>query len=413
MISHLVGGISSLGRALPKLRGQDFLVERAEGAWLWDIDGNSYIDTAMGFGATVLGHAFPSVVEAVGEALRFGPMPAFAHRREEAAASALARHTGDLDRVVFVNSGSEAVHLACRIARAETRRPRIAKLAAGYDGWYDQVAFGTAGSSEAAMTANSRPRNDDFSLLRYNDFDDVDRLFAEDPGIAAVIVEPVLANAGTILPAPGYLNHLQTVARRHGALVIADEVLMGFRLGCGLTSHALGLDPDLATLGKAIGSGIAVAAVVGTAKVMAGVECGLVVRAGTYSGNPVACAAVIATIAELETADYAALLARGDGLRHKIARIGDNLGLPISTSGFGNVFTIWFSPEPPKTYAEALTLADSSRTQHLHRELRQRGVLIMPFAFGRVFLSFAHDAATLARLETAARDALGALANTA
>ncbi len=413
MTSHLVGGISSLGRALPKLHGQDFLVERAEGARLWDIDGNSYIDTAMGFGATVLGHAFPSVVDAVGEALHQGPMPAFAHRREEAAADALARHTGDLDRVVFVNSGSEAVHLACRIARAETKRPRIAKMAAGYDGWYDAVAFGTAGSSEAAMTANSRPGNAEFSLLRFNDFDDVDRLFAEDPGIAAVIVEPVLANAGTILPAPGYLNHLQTVAHRHGALVIADEVLMGFRLACGLTSHALGLRPDLATLGKAIGSGIAVAAVVGTTKVMAGVERGQVVRAGTYSGNPVACAAVIATVAELETADYAGLLGRGDALRVNITRIGDSFGCPVSTSGFGNVFTMWFSPEPPTTYAQALTMADSARTQRLHRELRQRGVLIMPFAFGRVFLSFAHDVETTSGLESAVGDALGVLANVA
>ena len=143
---HVVGGISSAGRALP---GDALLMARAAGPYLWDTEGRRYVDTALGFGGTILGHAPPAVVESVAKAVRDGPLPAFAHPAEEAAAACLARHTGPLERVVLNNSGSEAVHLACRIARAVTARSRVAKMAAGYDGWYDEQALGNAGSPEA------------------------------------------------------------------------------------------------------------------------------------------------------------------------------------------------------------------------------------------------------------------------
>src|SRR5260221_8308406 len=159
-MGHLVGGISSAGRALPDLDVEPFLVARSRGPHIWDRQGRRYVDTALGFGATLLGHADPAVMQAVATALDNGPLPAFAHELEEAAAAALARTTGSLSRIVFVNTGSEAVHLACRIARQATGRPRIAKFAAGYDGWYDDVAFGNPGSVEAAMPANRPPASD-------------------------------------------------------------------------------------------------------------------------------------------------------------------------------------------------------------------------------------------------------------
>ena len=236
-MGHLVGGISSAGRALPDLDGEPFRVARSRGAHVWDRQGRRYVDTALGFGATLLGHGDPAVMRAVAQALDNGPLPAFAHPTEEAAAAALAALTAPLDQVIFTNSGSEAVHLACRAARAVTGRTRVAKFAAAYDGWYDELAFGNAGSDEAAMTANRRPMGLRTVLLRYNDESDVDSLFAEHDDIAAVLVEPVLANAGCILPAPGYLGHLQAVARRRGALVILDEVLMGYRLHAGTRPH--------------------------------------------------------------------------------------------------------------------------------------------------------------------------------
>ena len=405
MTEHLVGGISSAGRALPCLDGRHFITSRSEGAYVWDDAQRRYIDTALGFGATVIGHAHPAVVEAVTAAVRNGPMPAFAHDGEEEAAALLTSATRHLSRAIFTNTGSEAVHLACRIARVATGRSQIAKMAAGYDGWYDDVTLGQAGSADADMLANARPTRERTTLLRFNDFDDVDRLFAESSDIAAVIVEPMLANAGCIPAAPGYLTYVEATARRHGALVILDEVLMGFRTGLGLAGHHSGVEGDIATVGKAIGSGIAVAAVVGRPELMALAEVGAVTRAGTYSGNPVATAAVTATFRLLKDLDYAALQARGNLLRQEIGAAFSHHGLGVATSGEGSVFTIWFSDSPPSTYAEAKAKASAPLTLRLHEALRRRGLLIMPFAFGRLYLSDVHSDSIIGDMVGIFRDA--------
>ncbi|MFT4191927.1 MAG: aminotransferase class III-fold pyridoxal phosphate-dependent enzyme [Comamonas sp.] len=399
-MTFLVGGISSAGRALPDVQGQAFQVARSAGAYLWDDRGQRYLDTAMGFGATLLGHAHPQVLEAVAQAQAEGPMPSFAHAREEAAAAALAAHCGALSQVIFLNTGSEAVHLACRAARGATGRSRIVKFAAAYDGWYDPVAFGNVQSTAARMEG-PRPERNGMLLLRYNDFADVERLFAEGDDIAAILMEPVLANAGCLEPAPGYLQHLADCAHRHGALVILDEVLMGFRLHAGLTGHYLGVDADLAAVGKAIGSGIPVAALLGKPDIMRLFENGQLARAGTYSGNPPACAAVLATLELLARQDYPALLARGDTLRTRLAHTFAAHGLPFATSGYGNVFTLWSRSQRPTDYSQAEAAADPAWTRALHFALRAQGVLIMPFAFGRLYLSFAHDDQALDELATA------------
>lgn len=394
-MQHLVGGISSAGRAMPPLDGIPLRIARSQGPFLWDDRGTRYIDYLLGMGADFLGHAPPAVIQAVTAALANGPMPGLAHQLEEQAAEALAARLGPLSRIVFLNSGSEAVHLACRTARVVTGRPRIAKFAAGFDGWLDDVAFGNTGSPAAAMEANARPATDRTVLLRYNDFDDAERLFAEHTDVAGILVEPVLANAGCIAEAPGYLAHLQRLARRHGALLIADEVLMGFRLNAGLTSTLSGLEPDLATLGKAIGSGMPVAALAGRPEIMALFEQGRIARAGTYSGNPAACAAVLATMHELAALDYPALLARGERLRAGIAAALRAAGHPACTSGHGSVFSLWFADTPPADYAAALRLADADRSLALHLALRRQGVMTLRSPFGRMFLSAAHTEAEI------------------
>jgi glutamate-1-semialdehyde 2,1-aminomutase len=408
-MKHLIGGISSGGRALPEIDGQAFEVARSQGPWLWDAQGVRYVDTAMGFGATMLGHAQPDVVAASSAALLNGPMPSFAHADEERAAAALAAFTGDLSQVIFLNTGSEAVHLACRTARVATGRQRIAKFAAGYDGWYDIVAFGNAGQESALMTASQRPERDGVLLLRYNDFADAEQLFKDYSDIAAVVIEPVLANAGCIAPAPGYLQHLSDLAHAHGALVILDEVLMGMRLQPGLSGTALGAEPDLACVGKAIGSGVPVAALVGKPQYMGLFEQGRIVRAGTYSGAPPACAAVLATLERLAQADYPALLARGDTLRADLVAAFAAKGIAVSTTGYGSVFTLWHSAEAPQDYAQAARVADSDWTLALHKALRRHGVMTMPFAFGRVYLTFAHDAEALQALLEGYRAAIASL----
>jgi glutamate-1-semialdehyde 2,1-aminomutase len=389
-MTHLVGGISSTARAVPDLEGKAFAVARSRGAWLWDEQGRCYADTAMGFGATMLGHAHPAVVEAVQAAVARGGMPAFAHRMEEEAAAALAARTGELSRVVFVNTGSEAVHLACRIARASTGRRRIAKFGAGYDGWYEEVAFGNAGSREALMEVNARPMRGDTALLRFNDIVDAEMLFAED-NIAAVVIEPILANAGCLLPDPGYLARLSAIAHAHGAMVILDEVLMGFRLCAGLSGTMLAVRPDLATVGKAIGSGFAVAAVLGTEAAMAGPLSGQVNLAGTYNGNPVACAAVCATMRELDSVDYTALLQAGDSLRQMTEQAFADVGAAVCSTGYGTVFTLWPGEQAPRSYTQAANQLDQRFTLAMHKALRRRGVMSMPMAYGRHYLSAAHD----------------------
>ncbi|MCY0389527.1 aminotransferase class III-fold pyridoxal phosphate-dependent enzyme [Robbsia sp. Bb-Pol-6] len=405
-MGHLVGDVSSSARGFPTDAGRPLGIVRSQGAHMWDGDGRRFIDTVLGFGATMLGHAPSAVIAPVSTALATNPMPSVNHPGEAAAATALARYTGPLEKIVFTNSGSEAVHLAVRIARAATGRRRIVKMAAGFDGWLDGVVFGNVGSPEAHFAQERRPATEHVVLTRFNDARDIDTVFAEYDDIAAVLVEPMLANAGCLVPRDGYLAHLQAVARRHGALLICDEVLMGFRLHAGLSAHWYGLDPDLASLGKAIGSGIAVAAVAGKAEVMRVLEQGGALRGGTYSGNPVACAAVQATLPLLAQGDYAALRARGDRLRAAIVGCFARHGIAVATSGYGNVFGIWFGAQAPSTYDEACLIADPAMSLALHWQLRQAGVLLMPSPHGRLYLSFAHDDAVVDQLVSAFEKAI-------
>jgi glutamate-1-semialdehyde 2,1-aminomutase len=388
-VNALPGGISSLIRRLPDLDGQAFKVARAKGAWIWDEQGKSYVDHALAMGATILGHAHPAVVAACTKALEDGPMPGFSHAREAAAAEALIGDAGTMTRATFVTTGSEAVHLACRIARKTTGRPVIAKIAGGFDGWYDELAFGWSGSNEARYQG-ARPNHGAMTLVRYNDVDDLQRLFAERDDIAAVLVEPMLANAGSIRSTPEFNRALMQLCRAHGAMIISDEVLMGLRLRPGPTCFDVGLSPDLVTLGKAIGSGLPVAAVLGTTEAFAAVEDGRASRAGTYHGNPLVCAAVLATMETLKASDYAAFLAQGDRLRAAIEEAFRDAGVPAASSGFGSVFSLWFGDTVPTDYAAAAKRADAELALKLHLALRRRGVVTIPGAWARLFVSFAH-----------------------
>ncbi|MBV4542787.1 aspartate aminotransferase family protein [Pseudomonas vlassakiae] len=390
-MKNLIGDVSSAARILPDLNGEKLFINKGKGAYLWDDQGRKYIDTALGFGAILLGHSNEVVNNAVIEALGDSAAPSWAHVREHSAATALAMHTGELSRVIFTNSGSEAVHLACRAARAYTGRSKIAKMAAGFDGWFDDVSYGNVTSKEANFADGDRPSTARTTLLRFNDFDDVERIFAEDDNIAAVILEPMLANAGCIMALPGYLKHVQDVAHKHGALVICDEVLMGFRLHPGLAGLQAGLDPDLASVGKAIGNGVPVSAIVGKPHVLAAFEEGRVLRGGTFSGNPMACAAVMATLAQLDTADYTALIKKGDGLRDAITSTFASHGIKITTTGYGSVFSIWLGDVAPMTYEQAQKIANPDFSKQLHLALREYGVLLMPSPYGRLYISFDHS----------------------
>jgi glutamate-1-semialdehyde 2,1-aminomutase len=408
-MSALPGNISSMIRRLPDLDGKPFLVDRANGASLTDIHGRRYVDLAMSMGATILGHAHPAVVEACTRALERGSMPGFSHELEAAAADAMVKDAGKLTRATFVTTGSEAVHLACRIARKTTGRHTIAKIAAGFDGWYDDLAFGWSGSPEADL-AGKRPFANGFTLLRWNDVADLEALFAESKDIAAVLIEPMLANAGSLMAEPEYLEAVGRICRNHGAMVISDEVLMGLRLHPGPTCHRLGLDPDLVTLGKAIGSGVPVAAVLGTEEAFTAVIDGRATRAGTYHGNPLVASAVLATFETLRKSDYAAFLQRGEDLRRAISGAFTSAGIKVATSGIGSVFSLWFADRSPTRYGEAKSLIRAEFSAALHLELRRQGVVTIPSPWGRIFTSFAHGPADHAAVVDAYRQAAAKLA---
>lgn len=388
----LPGGISSSIRRLPDLDGQTFMVSRARGAHVHQANSGPLLDFAMAMGATILGHAHPAVVEACSRALEQGSMPGFTHAREEHAAAALVKHAGRLTQATFLTTGSEAVHLACRIARRTTGREVIAKVAAGFDGWYDELAFGWSGAPETDLSGE-RPLRGGMTLIRWNDVEDLEKLFASRQDVAAVLIEPMLANAGSLQAEPGYFEQVNRLCRKHGALVIADEVLMGLRLHSGPSAHRLGLDPDLVTFGKAIGSGLPVAAVIGSEEAFSAIADGRAMRAGTYHGNPLVTAAVLATFEVLEQASYPELMARGRALRQGIVRAFASSGITAVTSGIDSVFSLWLAAEPPLRYATARALANHEVSRELHLELRRQGVLTIPGlgSWGRIFMSFAHD----------------------
>jgi glutamate-1-semialdehyde 2,1-aminomutase len=408
-MATLPGGISSLFRRLPDSNSGAFKVSRSQGAWIYDTDGNAYVDVAMAMGATILGHAHPAVVSACAQALLHGPMPGFSHDLESFAADSLIRDAGEMQRATFVTTGSEAVHLACRIARKATGRAVVAKIAGGFDGWYDDLALGWSGSPEARFS-ESRPLVRDMTLVHYNDIDDIERLFVERSDIAAILIEPMLANAGSILSDPDYNHALVKLAHKHGAFVISDEVLMGLRMRAGPSCYDMGLVPDLITMGKAIGSGVPVAAVLGTSDSFAAVEDGRALRAGTYHGNPLVTAAVLATMDTLSRSDYPALLKRVGQLRAGIEAAFRDVGIAVSTSGIGSVFSLWFSDRAPRRYEDAVKLIRPDWALKLHLLLRKAGVVTIPGPWARIFVSFAHGDAEIAQIAKAYRGAARSLA---
>ena len=404
-------GISSYTRNLPAMNGEPFIVSRAGGARLFDSKGTAYVDYALGMGADFLGHAHPAVVEACIRALQNGSMPGFRHEGEELAGRTLARIGGErITRVTFTTTGSEAVHLACRLAQHITGRPLVAKSVGGYDGWFDSLLFGLVDSPEAERSAQ-RPVRNGVTLMRINDSEDLELLFQQHGrNLAALIVEPILGTAGSLVPNRAYLQRLTELAQRNGTLVIADEVLVGLRLGYKLVSEVLGLVPDLVTMGKAIGSGLPVAALLGTAKAFEPFDQNRLPRLGTYHGNPLVTAAVSATAQVLSTADYSKLFAYGAELRRSIVAAFAEHGIAVSTSGVDSLFSLWFAAQPPQTYDEAKAAVRRDASREIFEILRRHHVITLPSPWSRLFISFAHGAQEMKITQDAYRAAAQQLA---
>lgn len=413
--AHLLpGGVDSPVRAFRAVGGDPPFVERAEGAYLWDADGNRYLDCFGSWGPMILGHAFPPVVEAVRAAVGRSASFGASHKDEANLAELVQRCFPSVEKLRFVSSGTEACMSAIRLARGFTGRKFIIKFEGCYHGHADALLV-KAGSGIATLgipgSAGVPEETAMHTLaLPYNDLSAVATAFAAYPDqIACIIVEPVVGNAGTIAPAEGYLAGLCALTKQNGSLLILDEVMTGFRLSLGGAQQIYGIKPDLTTLGKIIGGGLPCGAFGGRADIMEFLApLGPVYQAGTLSGNPLAMAAGIATLNHLianEQTVYGQLESTTKAIAEGVAQLAAEAGVPLTTNRVGSMFTWFFTPHAVTDFASAAT-SDTAAFGRFHAAMMEAGVWLPPSQFEAAFISTAHGEAETAFLLDAASNAI-------
>jgi len=411
----LPGGVNSPVRAFRAVGGTPFFVARAEGARLTDVDGTSYLDYVCSWGPLILGHAHPAVLAAIREAVERGWSYGTPCEAEVELAELVRRRMPAVEMIRFVSSGTEATMAAVRLARAATKRSVILKFDGCYHGHADSFLV-KAGSGVATLGLPDSPGVPSALAaltltVPFNDPAAVSDVFERRGGeIAAVIVEPYVGNCGFIPPEPGFHTALRALCDRHGALLIFDEVMTGFRVAPGGAQERLRVRPDLTTLGKIVGGGMPVGAYGGRPALMRLVAPeGPVYQAGTLSGNPVAMAAGLATLRETERPGFYDALERRTA--RLVAGIGDAArrhGVPVTTGYAGSMWGMYFAPGPVRTFAQARA-SDTELFARWHRAALARGVFLAPSAFEAGFVSSAHTDAdidfTIAQLDAALGEA--------
>jgi glutamate-1-semialdehyde 2,1-aminomutase len=409
----LAGGVSSPFRAAFPV---PLYFRDACGARMVDVDGNSYIDYTLAWGPLILGHRHPAVVEALRAAAEQPHLYGAEHELEYAVSERFQRMVPCAERVAFTSSGSEAVQLALRLARAFTGRSLVLKFEGHYHGWMDSVLLshhpgaGQVGSLErpnVVLESRGQPASaaDNVRVAPWNSLEAVERAFTEE--LAAVIMEPVLCNSGCLMPQPGYLDAVARLCRERGALLIFDEIITGFRLAPGGAQQFFGITPDLATFGKALGGGLPLSAVAGRREIVEQIAGGGVAFGGTFNGNPISLAAADAALGELER-DGGATIARanrsGERLMEGIRTLAREAEVPLEMTGFGAAFALHFTAQgPPRQYRDTLADDRPRLARYLMRALEQ-GIYLLPD--GRVYVSAAHTAEEIDETVAALRRAL-------
>ena len=407
------GGVNSPVRAFRAVGRVPLVLERGEGPYVWDADRRRYVDYIGAWGPAILGHAHPLVVDAVAGAARNGFALGATHPLEIELGEAIRRAMPSMKGIRFTSSGTEAVMSALRVARAATGRDLVIKFAGAYHGHSDgllvQAGSGLATHAIAGSAGVPEAVAATAVVLPYNDAEAVSEAFTTHPGrIAAVIVEPVVANAGVIPPAPGYLDHLRGVSSANGALLVFDEVITGFRLDPGGAQARFGVTPDLTTLGKIIGGGMPIGAYGGRADLMNLVApAGTVYQAGTLSGHPLSMAAGIATLDQLGDDRYPALEASADMLAAGLAEAARSRGREAVVARVGSLLTVFFRSSPPVNAAEALA-SDREAYARFFGAMLDQGILLPPSQFEAWFVSMAHGPAEIDATLEAARTAFAA-----
>jgi len=425
-LKYIPGGVNSPVRAFRAVGGNPFFVNRASGAKVWDVDGNELIDYVLTWGPAILGHAHPKIIAAVKAAAELGTSFGIPNPLEVTMARLICGLVPSVQKVRMTSSGTEACMSAIRLARGFTKRDKIIKFDGCYHGHVDSLlvragsgalTFGNPDSAgvPAAFTSHT-------IVAPYNDVDAVKAIFAANQDqIAGIIVEPVPGNAGLYLPRPGYLEFLSEITKAHGALLIFDEVMTGFRLARGGAQERFGITPDLSTFGKVIGGGLPVGAFGGRAEIMDYLApLGPVYQAGTLSGNPVAMAAGLANLEELvgkaesgkrkaETIDaYALLEERGAQLAAGMRDAAKAAKVPVQFNQCGSMFCGYFTSQPVHNVADAMH-SDREKFKKFFHGMLDAGVYLAPSQFESGFLSTAHTAADIEKTVQAAAKVLRTL----
>ena len=409
------GGVNSPVRAFRAVGGEPPFIARGEGAYLWDVDGNRYIDYVLSWGPLILGHAHPAVVAAVAEAAGRGTSYGAPTALETELAELVIEMVPGVEMVRFVNSGTEATMTALRLARAYTARQKIVKFEGCYHGHAD-VLLVQAGSGVATLGLPDSPgvppgATQDTLTAPFNDLAAVKGLFERYPdAIAALIVEPVAGNMGVVPPADGFLSGLRDLTRAYGALLIFDEVMTGFRVALGGAQALYGIDPDLTTLGKVIGGGLPVGAYAGKRAIMETVApLGPMYQAGTLSGNPLAMTAGLVTLRALrEPGVFAGIVAQTERLCWGIGQAAAEAGVPVYQTQVGTMFCTYFTDRPVTDYASARR-SDTAAFGRFFGAMLEGGVYLAPSQFEAGFTSAAHTAEVIDATIAAARRAFGAV----
>ncbi len=396
-LSLLPGGVDSPVRAFRAVGGHPLFIERGEGSYLFDVDGNRYIDYVLSWGPLILGHAHPVVVEALKSALECGTSYGAPSPYEVELAQKVQQFMPGLEMIRFVNSGTEATMSALRLARAYTKRNKIIKFEGCYHGHADSLLV-QAGSGVATLGLPDSPgvppaAVQDTLVARFNDADSVNDLFQRYPGeIAAVIVEPVAGNMGVVPPVDGFLQGLRRITAENGALLIFDEVMTGFRVHPGGAQALFKVQPDLTTLGKVIGGGLPVGAYGGRREILSLIApSGPVYQAGTLSGNPLAMVAGITTLGVLQQPGVWEKLEQGaKRLVEGIGAAARQAGIPIQQTRLGTMFTTFFCEKPVHDW-QGVKLCDTSRYARFFQAMLENEVYSAPSQFEAGFISTAHS----------------------